>query len=339
VPLGARAARGASDESDERCCDLPLTVTAKRASGMTIKPAQLGGYVPLALQPDWVLERYYGWSVLDHESCLKLLERRIGPVVRHLILTRGAPLDAVERLSSRHRLFHFLGIVSLNDFSGSENVPRMVAGRAMRQVNSARWFGVGTFVLDLRETEETLWNRITSRERSQCRSARDRGVRVVLQDRPSSEDLSEFLCLYEPVAWERNLERPTMAKLEAIASTGALTLARCASGSGAVKIVNLIYRAHDQGYLLFSAKSHEVPAGTGRLVHWETARDLKHRGYHFYDLGLVGSQDPRDGVFLFKRSLGGTFVSAGAEFEWVSPLLGPMRKLVAHWHGPSPANR
>jgi hypothetical protein len=123
-----------------------------------------------------------------------------------------------------------------------------------------------------------------------------------------------------------------------MAAAGVLTLARCSSG-GPATIVNLVYRAHDQGYLLFSAKCNNAPRGAGRLVHWEIARELKHRGYHFYDLGLVASRDPRDGVFLFKRSLGGTFVSSGAEFEWVSPLLRPMRKLLARRRGPSHASR
>ncbi len=302
-----------------------------RASSAAIeggRAAAPGGYVPLALQPDWVLERYYGWSVLHHDSCLKLLARRSSPVARYLLLAKGVSRERVDEVIASHHIFRAASIVSFNDFSGTDSErTRAVAGRTMRRVSGSRWFGIGTFVLDLDEEEPALWRRITARERGNCESAGRRGVRIELTKRPSRHELNHFLKLYEPMARERGLERIGEEFVNAISGSESFTLARCLDTAGRTAIANLVYRAHDQGYFLASARAAETPAGGGRLVHWEVARQLKRERYRFYDLGLVASLDRADGISSFKRSLGGAFVSSGAEFEWVSPLLAPLVKL------------
>src|SRR2546426_10982787 len=62
------------------------------------------GYQPLALSPGWLLERFHGWRVLLQEPGLKLLERRIGPLTRHLILANGAQSSLIDDLASRHAI-------------------------------------------------------------------------------------------------------------------------------------------------------------------------------------------------------------------------------------------
>jgi hypothetical protein len=141
------------------------------------------------------------------------------------------------------------------------------------------------------------------------------------------------------MAAERNLEVARLEALRAMAQSGCLAVARCIGAGGRTLVANAIYRVHDQGYFLLGARAVDAPSGAGHLVHWEVLRKLKADGCRFYDLGLIASRDERDGIFRFKRSLGGTFVSSGLEFEWVSPLLGPMRKLLARRRGPSHANR
>jgi Acetyltransferase (GNAT) domain len=291
-------------------------------------PAALGGYVPLALRSDWTLERYHGWSILHQDAGLKLLERRSPPVVRYLLLAKSVSRERVDQVIATYRIFRAASIVSFNDFSGSDGeLARSVAGRTMRRVNGPRWFGIGTFVLDLDEEEHALWRRITAREKNNCESADRRGVRMELTERPSRNELGHFLRLYEPMARERGLERFGERFVNAISGSASFTLARCLDPAGRTAIANLVYRAHDQGYFLASARAADTPAGGGRLVHWEVAKKLKREGYRFYDLGLVASLSRTDGISSFKRSLGGAFVSSGAEFEWVSPLLAPLVKV------------
>ena len=94
-----------------------------RASSVTIEaeapPAPLAGYVPLALRRDWVLERFYGWSLLWQDDESKVVRRRRGPIVRHLVLTNGLSADCLARLARRHRVFHPLGILSVVDFAAA----------------------------------------------------------------------------------------------------------------------------------------------------------------------------------------------------------------------------
>ena len=287
-----------------------------------------GGYVPLALRPGWVLERYYGWSVVEQDRRCKILRRRTGPAVRHLILTDGLAEEGLDALARDLRVFHPLGITSLNDFSAPGDEPlRSVAGRRLRRVDGRRWFGVGTFVHDLAEDDATLWGRIAPRERTKCSSALRTGVRVELADRPSEDELRTFLELYDRMVAERNLDVLRLETLQAMARSGCLTLARGVGADGRTLVANVIHRSHDHGYFLFGARVADVPPGAGHLVHWEIIRKLKADGYRFYDLGLVASRDPEDGIHRFKRSLGGTFVSSGTEFKWVSPVVAPMVKL------------
>ena len=302
------------------------------ASDKPCEAARLAGYRPLALSAGWVLERFHGWSVLSQEPALKLLERRVGPLTRHLILACGAERSAVDDLASRHAIFRGLGIVSFNDFSATdEEAVRVVAGRAMLRVVGPRWFGAGTYVIDLGEDEGTLWQRIAARERGSCRSAERRGVRVELVDSPSTPDLEEFHQLHDATARQRNLPRLQRPVLQAISASGCLTLARCADATGRTVVANLLYRAHGQGYFLAGARAPDTPPGAGPLAHWEVIRALKQAGYAFYDLGLVASLDPGDGIHRFKSSLGGAFHSSGSEFERMSPLLAWVRRLRDGW--------
>jgi hypothetical protein len=314
-----------------------------RASNPAIEQepsAKLAAYVPLALRRDWVLERFYGWSVVWQDDDSKFLRRRWGPMVRHLVLTKDLAGDRLDRLARRHRAFHPLGILSLVDFASPADEPsRRVAGRWLRPASGPGWFGAGTFVHDLAEDESTLWRRIAPRERTKCASALRAGLRVEIREHPTDDDLCDLVSLHERMAAERNLERASLEALRAMSRSGSLDLARCIDVTGRTLVANAIHRAHDQGYFLLGARASDAPPGAGHLVHWEVVRKLKADGYRFYDLGLVASLDERDGIYRFKRSLGGAFVSSGAELEWISPLLVPARNLLKRRHRPSHANR
>ncbi len=275
-------------------------------------------YVPVMLQPGWVLERYYGWSVVHAEPTLKLLRRLRGPITTALLLARGAADEKVADIASRYGLGAPFSIVVLNDFSSrSEEESWTVAGIPFARVSSGRWFGVGTFVFDLSERLDSMWGRIAPRERTKCRRVERLGVTVNFDERPKEEAVDAFVGLYTRMARQRGLERPRRDTLLRMFADGRLLMARCTDSTGRCLMVSLTYLCGEQGYFLYGVRAEEIPDGIGHYVHWETIGRLKGMGLRWYDLGLVPSRDSSDGIYRFKASFGGTFVDFGREFRFV----------------------
>ena len=113
----------------------------------------------MALQPGWVLERYLGWRVLASGPGHKVLRLPRGPLSRTLVLvTQACPdLDAV--IGRAQGLL--AGAVTVVDFDDrSDTAARTWAGRRFRRVEGSRWFGAGTFVIDLELPESELLARM-----------------------------------------------------------------------------------------------------------------------------------------------------------------------------------
>jgi len=272
----------------------------------------------MMLQHGWVLEKYWGWSVCEEEASLKLLRKRRGPLTTFLLLTRSALDDIVADAARRYGLLGPLSITVWNDFSAvSYRETGAIAGVRLKRSLGDRWFGVGTFVIDLSPPEGTLFGRIAARERTKCGQAARRGVRMEFPDQPSESALDGFLRLYEGMARERGLERPDRSSLARAWEQGDLLMARCLDSAGRDLVTNLIYLRSPHAYFLLGAREREIPSGAGHLAQWETVRRLKTAGFRWYDLGLVRSCDPEDGIYRFKKSLGGEFVSFGHEFQHV----------------------
>jgi hypothetical protein len=268
------------------------------------------------LRPGWVLERYYGWSVASEAPSLKVLTRRYGPFTKLLLLAHGASEDEIADASLRHGLSRPLSFVVLNDFgSRSEEESRTIAGVKFTRVTSGRWFGIGTFILDLAEDLDTLFARTPAKERNECRKAQKLGVRVEFITRPRDQELRAFFQLYGRMARERCLEVPRSETIRRMFAGDDLMMIRCKDSRDRSLVVNLVYLQNDQAYYLFSARDHAIPGGAGRYAHWETIRVLKRTGFRWYDLGLVRSSDESDGIYWFKRSFGGTFIDFGREYQ------------------------
>ncbi len=142
-------------------------------------------YVPIMLRPGWVLERYYGWTVVREGPRLKLLKKDYGPFTKLLLLAREASEEEIADMASWHGLLGPLSFAVLNDFSSqSEEESRTIAGARFRRVTRGRWFGIGTFVLDLSASVDTLCARMLPKERNECRKAQKLGVRVEFTTRP-----------------------------------------------------------------------------------------------------------------------------------------------------------
>lgn len=296
----------------------------------------LDGFVPLMLQPGWILERYHGWTVVEDVPGIKLLRRPRGPLRSFLMMTRGAAWAQVEATARRSGALGALSRLNWIDLApapGEVAPPDVLelAHRRCARVASGRIFGVGTFVIDLGEDDEVLWRRVAPRARGQARQAQRAGVRATSGDVRRVEDCADLLRLYAPMARERGLEPLDRSRLARMASDGRLLLARAEDATGATIVANVAWVEHGQGYFLHGARAPVAPAGAGLLAQWEAVRALKAHGCAYYDLGLVASRDESDGLYRFKRSLGGRFVSYGEEYcclpSWLRAPLGAFRRL------------
>ena len=275
-------------------------------------------YVPIMLRPGWVLERYYGWSIVHETAALKLQRKDRGPVRKFLLLARNASDDEISDAAFRHGLLRPLSFVVLNDFSSrSEEESRIVGGVCYRRATTSRWFGVGTFVLDLSENLDILLARMPPKERSNCRQAERLGVKVEFIAQPGDEDIKEFFALYKKMARERSLAGPRRDILQQMFAGRDLLMIRSIDSRGLSLAFNLVYLQGDQGCLLYSVRADGQSGGAGRYAHWETMKKLKAEGFRWYDLGLVASRDNSDGIYWFKRSFGGEFVDFGREYQHI----------------------
>ncbi|MBI1737086.1 MAG: hypothetical protein HYR51_18095 [Candidatus Rokubacteria bacterium] len=270
----------------------------------------------MMLRPGWVLETYLGWSVRLSQPGLKLLLRPYGPLLKWLVLAHGVGDSDLEDALSAHGVGSTRSLIVLNDFRACNALPRVLVGRRLEPVHQDRWFGVGTFVVDLTQPAETLWRGISDRRRA--RTVTRAGVTVSFTRRPPPGVLEEFFRLHATMAGERGirpLARPAVARMFA---DERVLLADCRDADGRALVMNIIYLGTDEAFFLYGARATEIPPGAGRLAHWETMLELQRGGYLRYDLGQVASCDPSDGIYRFKRSFGGTFVSFGTEYQWRS---------------------
>ncbi len=275
-------------------------------------------YAPIMLHKGWVLERYYGWSVVHEGPMLKLLRKSRGPLTTALLLARDASDESVAALAALHGLPGWRSVVVCNDFSShAEGTCRIIAGARFTRVTTGRWFGVGTFVFDLSESLDTVWGRIAPRERTKCRKVERLGITMDFDDHPTPEAIDTFLELYGRMARARGLEHPCRETLLRMFADGRLLMGRSMDRAGRCLTMNLTYLCGGQGYFLHGARAEEIPDGVGHHAHWETIKMLKGAGLRWYDLGLVPSCDPSDGIYRFKASLGGEFVDFGREFQFV----------------------
>ena len=280
------------------------------------------------MAPGWVLDRYFGWRDRARAPGLRLLEKWRGPLRQLLLLTDGAHQDDVDAIASHQRALGPLSFFTWNDFGARVgDPPRAVAGRVLPGVAGVQWFGVGTFVLDLTASEETLFAGISRARTKEARRAEKKGVRVAVEERPPRAHVDEFLALHRTMATERALAPLDEDATRRMLDDGAAVLVRALDATSRPLVVNVVYLVGAHGYYLYGTRAGDVMDGVGHLAQWETIRFLKARGARVYDLGLVASAEDGDGIYRFKRSLGGAFLPSGREVAHVPLAVRLVRRL------------
>lgn len=275
------------------------------------------GYTSIFLEDGWAHEKYYGWRLIYRAAGHKVLRKRYGPFARLLILSTDSSDSALSQMLHQQRSGKWLTAISIHDFSAlRDDVPTVAGRRFTREDPEDTLLNTATIVLDLTQSHEVLETKLGQASRHKLRSAQKLGVHAETLDPPDDQLLSDFYDFYVPLAQRFKLQIPEREVLSQMAHNGDLFAVRCQDSSQRTLMVNLIYRASPTHaiFLYGARRPGKYPAGAGLLAHWTAALYLKAALTHWYDLGGIVSTSLDDGIYRFKKSLGGDVVDLGSEF-------------------------
>jgi hypothetical protein len=174
-----------------------------------------------------------------------------------------------------------------------------------------------SFVTDLTENDQKLWDKIGKTCRYKIRRAETKdGVGCAIDPAPTPADIAIFIDFFNAFARQKSLAPIDRAELTAIARAGRLWLTRAeADGESVVRhsfletngTIRLLQSAS-----LFRETDAETRAIIGRanrLLHWREILTFKERGLECLDWGgrfEDESSQERKGINDFKREFGGT---------------------------------
>jgi hypothetical protein len=281
-------------------------------------------YPRIELAEGYFLEGYLGWTLVDRGERWKVLERRSGPLSRLLYLSDSSAgtvehakaADVLRRVGLRRPWVR----LTWNDFSGRDDWPfGRSLSRTLEVATEARWFGVGTYVFDLARTDEELFARVLPRERTKIRKSSRGGITTDFLEAPTTRDLAEFVAFYTRMARERGLDALHLPTLSRMFADGVAVMGRARDESDHGLAWSIVYFTREHGYYLYGVHDPDARDAGGHLLHMRTLSYVRSRGRRYYDFGLVGSADEREGIHRYKRSFGGSFLPSGKEWS-LSPV-------------------
>lgn len=293
-------------------------------------PDNLDTYSSIFWDSDWARRKYFGWQPTHEDEQFQVLTRRQGPVTRHLVLSQGLDDGAISEQFHRLALLGPLSTVVVHDFSASATVgpptARVFAGRTFNHVTDReRLMNLHTFVIDLAKDENDLWLAMKTDNRRMCKKAVERGITVTVASTPERAAIAVFHRLYHKLAAQRKLGVLDSAVFDRMFAQGNL-LMFSTSLDGEISAVNLVYLTATKAYYLYGVGGIRGD-GNGQLLQWETMKHLKARGIRWYDLGGVPCTDDKNGIYLFKKSLGGSLVHLGGEYLHCPPMVSALIRL------------
>ena len=278
-------------------------------------------YTPIFLHPEWAAEKYYGWTCIRQESGLRVIRKRVGPVEKTLFMANGIGDHELAAAIIKDGSSKWFGIDILHKFCCAQTSPGAeVGGQFFTLLTNGRQLNIGTFVMDLELDEEQLWKNFGPKTRNMVRKARECGVEFRVSTEPT-QDLDAFFSFYKPIVKRLGLQLPSRPLIEKMLRGNDLLCLAAVDSTGLPIITNLVYLCEPHAYFLYGASAPKVAGGTGQFLQWEIMRLLKERGYRWYDLGGVATTSPSDGIYAFKKALGGQYVDLGSEYRRIAPAV------------------
>jgi hypothetical protein len=266
------------------------------------------------LSPGYFLERYFGWTLVAQDDEWKLWQRRDAGLARRLLVSDGASaacLSAGLREARPRPLVRTIW----NDFSSTSDTGSRYLGGDWFELapSGARWFGVGTYVFDLAQSDDALLAGALPRIRTRVRSTRRLGFHTTFLEGPARDVVDIFAARYARMAHERGLAPLDRRALDGMFASGDAVLAVAVDPGGRARVCNVVYLTETHGYYLHGVHDESVRETAGHQLHMDTLSYVRSRGRRWYDFGIVASPDPNEGIHFFKRCFGGIFLPSGVE--------------------------
>jgi len=179
----------------------------------------------------------------------------------------------------------------------------------------------GTFLIDLTQPEETLWNNVHSKHRNVIRNAVKKGVRVV-------SGLEHLDTAYNMV--EETFKRSSMPFMSRVAFTrmvkalGEQVRVFVADHQGTIQGAAVIPFSDFRAYYVYGGTNAEPLTGASNMLQWEAIKFFRGLGVKSYDFCGVrinpekGSKQA--GLMMFKERFGPRLVPGYMWKESLAPL-------------------
>jgi lipid II:glycine glycyltransferase (peptidoglycan interpeptide bridge formation enzyme) len=178
----------------------------------------------------------------------------------------------------------------------------------------------GSYVVDLRQPEETLWSNIHPKNRNAIRNATKRGVKI----RSGTEYLEAAYVQVRDTLKRSGLPFMSMSRFERMLSGGGHNVKIIvADYQGILQGCAVNFHSDHSAYSLYAGSLPRPLDGATKLLHWHAMRLFRDLGVARYDFG--GARiDPEKGskqgnLSLYKRHLGGRLVQG---YMWKYSLRG-----------------
>jgi hypothetical protein len=277
-------------------------------------------YKSIFIEPDWVFQKYYSWQVVVGHENFRVLIKKIGVVRKYLVLSQLTH-DQLRKELEKLSIFTALSTVTIKDFTNINQPEFKIAGLSVPHVDdSERLLNKYTFIVDLHQESDKLWANMNPDNKRVCKKAMATGMVVESIASPTDSLLILFFERYRKMAMERSLIVPDEKPIRKMFEDGRLTMF-CARIGNEICTMVLIYSAARTSFFFHGVAGDKKNDGSAQLVHWKVIEHLKQLGQHWYDLGGVPEISDSNGIYRFKKSLGGEGVDLGPEFCYFPPAL------------------
>lgn len=281
-------------------------------------PLPIDTYKSIFLEPDWLYQKYNGWEIVVEYNNLKVLVKNIGLIKRYLVLSQLNHEELSEELT-KLAIFTPLSLITIKDFSSKYQnhcAELLIDGMRIPKANeSERSLNKYTFVIDLTQESDSLWNNMYSDNRRVCRKAIASGMVVESTLSPTEELLTLFFERYKKMANEHSLAIPDIKRIRKMFNDGYLCMYYAKNGNTICSIA-LVYSVDLTSIYLYGVPGEQRNDGSGQFVQWKVIEHLKELGQRWYDLGGVPEISDSNGIYRFKKSLGGEGFDLGHEFYY-----------------------
>lgn len=277
-------------------------------------------YQSIFLDDDWAHQKYYGWPVFKKTSKFKILHKKQGFFNRFIILLYAInekinEKDLFSSISSAIGHHSTLGTseIIIHDFNhvlnGHTKISGITFSKAMTQ---QRRLNIATFAIDLTHSVDQLYKKLGS-NRNRIRKAEAEELRFVINTE-EYDVIERFSQFYDDLVQKFGLKKPDLNALQRMLDDGSAITASCFDKDGNVILLLFIYLTKHKAVCLCGGAAKQQPKGAGQFVQWELILYLKSKGFKWYDMGGVQPKEHADGIYHFKKSLGGDYVDLGNEY-------------------------